>query len=63
MTCHKCNQPGYKQVLEGWLCREHYVIWLEYVLGVWVKFSNNYQEAVKGGWKPASLFQQMEMKP
>jgi hypothetical protein len=63
MTCHKCGEPVYKSVSEGALCRAHYIAWLEKQLGVWVKFSNNYQTAMKDGWKPTPLFQQMEMKP
>jgi hypothetical protein len=57
MICHKCNQPGYKQVLEGWLCRQHYVIWLEALLGPWTKYSNEYQKAVKDGYQPTPLFE------
>ena len=29
MTCHKCQEPKYKSVLEGALCRAHYIDWLE----------------------------------
>ena len=62
MTCHLCNQEGYKRVREGWLCRGHYVVWLEKAFGVWVKYSNEYQKA-RGHYTPAPLFQEMELKP
>jgi hypothetical protein len=46
-TCIHCGQPAYKGTLHGDLCRLHYIAWLEKQLGVWVKYSQNYQQAIE----------------
>jgi hypothetical protein len=62
-TCHLCNQPTYKHIRSGPVCRGHYIKALERQLGIHAPKFKSYQQA-RAGWNPAPLplplFQGME---